>query len=353
MRTTCVVHVTRHLQGLQLGKHIDSASRTGSTPRASPALDARLRAAGRVGAALPSHSDASRITMCPVGGGKVSRASAADWARRADSIDRRFNIVKANVVDSLKQFPSRAQVVAGRVAEELSGASSAQRLATEEELRGVLWGVACHHQSGAAVGVSSSCAAGRVAVFSAQPPERLLVANMALGFRHDTATVDECLTVRDALEPHVTYSAARHRNEDDIAALRGIVERMGQLLHDAEGYRRANWESHRRVADASGNRVLAVVYSALVKFLEAELAAALPARSFLGRRRDNLAIHAQLVDAIAVGDATRASALAAHHARVDHYRGEAPDAAASCGQLQAPTHEAGLEGVAAADRGVR
>lgn len=217
-------------------------------------------------------------------------------------------------------FPTRAKVVADRIAHELVGAPADRHLGTKADLQS-RFGVSMATLNQAlrlleSKGLVELRVGPGGGVFATQPTERLLVANLVVSFRHGTATVGECLAVREILEPHMAAAAARHRTDVDVAELRGLLDEMRKDLKSPEGYLRSNWRLHRRIAEITPNQVLSMLYGGLLGYLEEEFETAAPAARYLAKRRENLDVHTRLVDAIALGDAEAAAALAAHHAPV-------------------------------------
>lgn len=151
-------------------------------------------------------------------------------------------------------------------------------------------------------------------VFTAEPTGKLLLSNLLLGFRGGIMAIRDVLDAREALEAAVGQHAAAHRSPRDLRDLRKLIAAMEHHLDDPERYLRLNWQLHRRIAESAGNEVLTGIYSSLVRFLEEELTQAMADGSFEAHRRENLMLHAELVEAIADKDAEKASSLAAHHA---------------------------------------
>lgn len=225
-----------------------------------------------------------------------------------------------HIVTLSQGFPTRARVVAEQIETELVGASAKSRLGTKADLQ-VKFGVSMATLSQAlrlleSKGLVEVRVGPGGGVFATRPPERLMVANLVVSFRHGTATVEQCLAVREILEPHVAAAAARHRSESDISDLRKLIDEMHERLHSPESYLRLNWKLHRRIAEIAPNQVLSMLYGGLLGYLEEECETAVPAAMYLEKRIENLDVHARLVEAIATGDAEAAADLAAHHAPI-------------------------------------
>ena len=69
-------------------------------------------------------------------------------------------------------------------------------------------------------------------VFVSGPGARLAMAHAVLGFASETSTYEECLEVRDALEPLIDRYAARYHRAADIRALNKLLDRMGDCIDD-------------------------------------------------------------------------------------------------------------------------
>ena len=92
-----------------------------------------------------------------------------------------------------------------------------------------------------------------------------------LGFPTEATTYRDCLAVRDALETLICRDAAQWCRADDVAALRGLVERMELQIGDPVAYFKSNWDLHRRIAVLTRNRPLRSIYLTMTEGLEAML----------------------------------------------------------------------------------
>lgn len=131
-----------------------------------------------------------------------------------------------------------------------------------------------------------------------------------LGFPNESTTYRDCLLVRDALEPLICRDAARAHSAADIAALRAVLAGMERNLEDPDAYFRCNWELHRRIAALTENTPLRSIYLTLTEGLESMLGDAL-IDEFDGAA--NVAIHRELVEAIASGPGARLEAAIVAH----------------------------------------
>lgn len=131
-----------------------------------------------------------------------------------------------------------------------------------------------------------------------------------LGFATESTTYRDCLRVRDALEPLICRDAALAHRDSDIARLRAVVALMERHRAEPLAYFKCNWELHRRIAALSANTPLRSIYLTLTEGLEAMLDDS-EIDEFDGAA--NVAIHRELVDAIASGPGVRLEAAIAAH----------------------------------------
>lgn len=149
-------------------------------------------------------------------------------------------------------------------------------------------------------------------LFASAPSGSLRLSHLILGYR-EGGTMAECAAVRHALEPIIAGDAARSRTSADVAALEKIVEGMAASAGDPPEYLRHNWRLHRRIAETCENRILGNLYCTLLDASEAELTDVVADRQFAGEVKRNLAVHREIVAAIAEGSAARARRAAERH----------------------------------------
>jgi DNA-binding FadR family transcriptional regulator len=155
-------------------------------------------------------------------------------------------------------------------------------------------------------------------VFVARPAARVALSHMVLGFKAGSTSYEECLEVRDALEPLIDTHAARYHRAGDIRELNRIIARMEQVKDDPGVFFKCNWELHRRIAQLCRNTPLRSMYLALVDFLEQSVDTAEVAR-FDGEAM--VGVHRDLVKAIDAGVGPHlAEAIAAHQPTTDSSR---------------------------------
>jgi DNA-binding FadR family transcriptional regulator len=147
-------------------------------------------------------------------------------------------------------------------------------------------------------------------VFAARPETRRAHVHSVLGITAGATSYAECLEVRDALEPLVTYHAARHHRVVDIRSFRRALADMEAATDDPAAFFKAHWALHREIAAVCRNAPLRSMYVTLIDFLESNLDHA-AAAGFDGRALLN--VHRDLVEAIDQGEGPQLDmALAAH-----------------------------------------
>lgn len=146
-------------------------------------------------------------------------------------------------------------------------------------------------------------------VFVGEPGDRNRASHTLLGFDWEHATLRDCLEVRDALEGVVARKAAAVRTDADVADLEERVQAMVDARDDPQGYLRANWSFHRKVASICDNTPLRSVYLTVIDFL----ASGLDDFDFPPITADDLAVHKALVKAIAAGDQRKVDAAVRRH----------------------------------------
>ncbi|MGO4490980.1 FadR/GntR family transcriptional regulator [Arthrobacter sp. 2YAF22_2] len=113
------------------------------------------------------------------------------------------------------------------------------------------------------------------------------------------------LEVRVGLDTQAARLAARHASDDDVAALRELLEvrRRTWLAGDFAGWAQADWNFHVMVAQASGNPLLHELYVSFGGVFHSDLLRQQRRGGFDGLPHPG---HGGLVDAIAARDADAA-----------------------------------------------
>ncbi|WP_245642037.1 FadR/GntR family transcriptional regulator [Nonomuraea candida] len=176
-------------------------------------------------------------------------------------------------------------------------------------------------------------------LFVAAPHPVVRLRHTLLTVRAMPTTVADAIAVREALEPLVAADAARHRTRRDIADLRRLLTALGRATTDTDGFMRANWALHERIAEITPNPLAKAVYLAMTRCisdLSAHATSDAHARPAPGGDhgdsdekdgdekdggekdggdylRHRLEVHAELVEAIAAGDPERTAAAVERH----------------------------------------
>jgi DNA-binding FadR family transcriptional regulator len=147
-------------------------------------------------------------------------------------------------------------------------------------------------------------------VFVSRPSARVAFSHAVLGFTSDSTTYEQCLELRDALEPLVDRYAARYHKPADIRALKKVLGKMERSTSDPHAFFQANWALHRRIAKLCRNAPLRSVYLTMIDFLQDSVDhAEFP--DFDGEAL--LSVHRDLVTAIDAGEGPQLDAAVAAH----------------------------------------
>jgi DNA-binding FadR family transcriptional regulator len=210
---------------------------------------------------------------------------------------------------------SRAEALAQRLETEITTQAlpPGERLGTKGELR-ERFGVAVATMNEAVRlmemrGLVAARPGPGGGVFVGEPADRNRASHTLLGFNWEHATLRDCLEVRDALEPVVASKAAAARTDADIADLEERLQAMIDARDDPQGYLRANWSLHRKVASICDNTPLRSVYLTVIDFL----AAGVDDFDFPGPTEEDLEVHRELVKGIAAGAGPEVEAAARWH----------------------------------------
>jgi DNA-binding FadR family transcriptional regulator len=211
---------------------------------------------------------------------------------------------------------SRSELVARELEREIADEREAgERLGTKEDLR-KRFGVAVATVNEAVRlletrGMIEARPGPGGGVFVARPAARIAFRHLVLGFKSGTTTYEECLEVRDALEPLIDGHAARHHRVSDIRDMNRIVTSMDAVKDDPAAFFKYNWALHRRIAELCRNSPLRGMYLALIDFLEYSLGSA-EFTQFDGE--EMVAVHRDLVKAIDQGEGPELDAAIEAHA---------------------------------------
>jgi len=210
---------------------------------------------------------------------------------------------------------SRAELVARELEQEIIDHREAgERLGTKDDLR-KRFGVAVATVNEAVRlletrGLIAARPGPAGGVFVAGPATRVAMSHVVLGFKSGSTSYEECLEVRDALEPLIENHAARYHLAADIRDLKRIVKRMEAARDDPATFFKCNWDLHRRIAQLCRNGPLRGMYLALIDFLEMSVDHA-EFSDFDGEAM--VAVHRNLVKAIDSGEGPELDAAIQAH----------------------------------------
>ena len=215
---------------------------------------------------------------------------------------------------------SRAELVARELEREIAEERDpGERLGTKEDLR-KRFGVAVATVNEAlrlleTRGLIEARPGPGGGVFASRPAVRVAFSHIVLGFRTGSTTYEECLEVRDALEPLIDSHAARYHRASDVRDMRRIVKQMERAVSDPAAFFKCNWALHRRIAQLCRNAPLRNMYISLIDFLELSVDSA----EFAEFDGDGLLeVHQRLVDAIDGGEGAELDAAIQAHQPTAH-----------------------------------
>src|SRR5919199_1123851 len=87
-----------------------------------------------------------------------------------------------------------------------------------------------------------------------------------LSVAEEPGTVADAIELRDHLEVLIDVGAARHRSKRDLTDLRRLLRQMRAAPH-WDGFMRANWALHERIAAISPNAMARAVYTSTLGHL--------------------------------------------------------------------------------------
>jgi DNA-binding FadR family transcriptional regulator len=148
-------------------------------------------------------------------------------------------------------------------------------------------------------------------VFVAAPSTRIKLNHLVLGFKVGDAPFEDCLSVRNALEPLMCVEAAKHCTAKDAKALRAFLKRLEKNSDDPSEFLKVNWELHRYLARMGKNAPLQTLYLTLLDYVDDGISRVTPDESF--DFKDNLRIHRELIEAIIDGEPKRLDKAIAQH----------------------------------------
>ncbi|HEX6452222.1 MAG TPA: FadR/GntR family transcriptional regulator [Trebonia sp.] len=146
--------------------------------------------------------------------------------------------------------------------------------------------------------------------FVARPDPGRLARMLSLLLRMSDVTLREVLDARLIVEPALAGQAAAWRDDDHVAALRANQAELGAAPRDSSEFLRLNQEFHTLLADASGNRPLAALWSALSAIADGHEAGVRYSPAALSGM---IADHRKITDAVAGRDGATAARVMTSH----------------------------------------
>jgi GntR family transcriptional repressor for pyruvate dehydrogenase complex len=139
--------------------------------------------------------------------------------------------------------------------------------------------------------------------FVARPDAHRLARVLSLLLRLSDVTLREVLDARLIIEPALAGQAASHRQDGDVRALENNQRALESAPRGSPSFPRFNQDFHTLIADASGNRPLAALWSALATVADGHEAGVRYTSAALGGM---VAAHRKITDAIIAQDADEA-----------------------------------------------
>ncbi|HET9661280.1 MAG TPA: FCD domain-containing protein [Thermomicrobiales bacterium] len=141
-------------------------------------------------------------------------------------------------------------------------------------------------------------------IYVLRAEQRLVVTNPGYGDL-ESHTILQILEARVLVEPHLAELAARTIDQSTLAALGALLKRAADEVQ-LRDYLETNVSFHTIIARASGNLVLSQIIESLIELYSVELDLVDPNLALVdGRTADN-AVHLEIYDALATGDAAAA-----------------------------------------------
>lgn len=145
--------------------------------------------------------------------------------------------------------------------------------------------------------------------------------------RMERRTIVELVDVRRGIEVEGAALAAVRRSDEEVEALRAIVVRMREVLHDSDAFVTEDVRLHVLLAKATGNQMLRNLVESIREALRTTIAEGMRRRATHEQLERVQELHEQLVDQIAAGSADGARrAMTVHFDEaVLAIAGDAPD----------------------------
>lgn len=137
-----------------------------------------------------------------------------------------------------------------------------------------------------------------------------------MGTTSEPALLAGSLVVRNALEPLVAAEAVMNAAPDDLWELNALLAEMDVNRDEPTSFLLANWALHRRLAQVGDNPVLARVYESTLDVAQERIDSVLAGTDFAARVTRTIAVHGDLLAAIADRDLEAAADATARHTPV-------------------------------------
>lgn len=138
-----------------------------------------------------------------------------------------------------------------------------------------------------------------------------LLTDYAVKTRH--VSVQQTLDVRQVIEARTVQLAALHRSENELSQIKDAAEKMHKNLGDHDAMTRHDIDFHETIAVASRNPLLALQVQSFRYVIERTGPIGWRSRPERAAVEQQVAIHIEIADAIAVRDPSRAMELMSAH----------------------------------------
>lgn len=149
-------------------------------------------------------------------------------------------------------------------------------------------------------------------IFVTEPSAEVRLSHLVLGFKGASASMEDCLAVRNTLEYLVISDAARHHKAKDLRDCWKILKEMEASVGDPAAFLAANWALHRKLLEISPNMLLRGLYSTLLDVLHEGVEDVATDDAF--EASETIALHRALVDAVASRDPDQVREAVYRHA---------------------------------------
>lgn len=130
------------------------------------------------------------------------------------------------------------------------------------------------------------------------------------------ATVEDCLSIVDALDVEVNRDAAIHRTDEDARELLQRLAELEEVWHHIDRAQPLNWKLHQRIAKITPNKILSMVYVNVIDFILTGLDASPAADGASTTSQARFEVHRRLVNAIAEGDVEAVEQATREHSTI-------------------------------------